>query len=159
MSQQSRVRALLSEQLSGGHAHVEFDRAIQGLTLDDVGQKVEELPHTIWDLVEHIRIAQNDILEFSRDPSYNSPTWPEGYWPESSKPAGQKEWQSSIDAFHDDHEAMLELIKDESNDLLSPISHGSGQTLFREAMLIVDHNAYHIGQIIQLRRLLGKWES
>lgn len=157
MDDQSAIRELLIEQMTGRHAHVSFDQAIKGLQISDVGSRPEGLPHSIWELVEHIRISQNDILEFSRDPDYKSPSWPKGYWPENPEPGGKKEWEATIEAFHSDHEQMVELIKNPEKDLLMPLPHGSGQTLFREAMLIVDHNSYHIGQIIQVRRLLGSW--
>lgn len=157
MDDQSRIRELLLEQLSGRNAHVDFKNAVKNLSMDDIGVKPQNFPHTIWELVEHIRIAQHDIVAFSMNPDYESPDWPDGYWPESDKPAGMKKWKESLDAIERDHHAMVNLIKDENNDLLAPIEHGDGQTLFREAMLIVDHNAYHIGQIVQLRKVMKIW--
>ena len=157
MNDQSKVRELLLEQLSGRNAHVDFEKAVQNLSLKDLGVKPDNFPHTIWELVEHIRIAQFDIVAFSRDPDYESPEWPEGYWPESEKPESMKQWKESLHFIERDHQAMVDLIKDENKDLLTPIEHGDGQTLFREAMLIVDHNAYHIGQIVQLRKAMNIW--
>lgn len=157
MMDQTQLRKLLIQQLTGDHAHAGFSRAVEGLTLEDVGTTPEGMPHTIWELVEHIRIAQFDILEFSRNPDYTSPNWPNDYWPVSRKPAGQDSWKKSVKMVQDDHQAMVELIRNPDNDLLSPIPHGQGQTLFREALLILDHNAYHIGQIVQVRRALGNW--
>ena len=157
MKDQSRIRELLLEQLSGKNAHVNFDEAVDGLSLSDVGAKPDNFPHTIWELVEHIRISQHDIVAFSRDPDYSSPAWPEGYWPESPKPENEQEWNNSLGAIRSDHRSMENLVKDEERDLLEPIPHGDGQTLFREAMLIVDHSAYHIGQIVHMRKAMNIW--
>lgn len=157
MNDQSRIRELLLEQLTGGNAHVEFHKAVSDLSMPDLGVKPHHFPHTIWELVEHIRIAQHDIVAFSKDPDYESPSWPDGYWPESEKPGSMEEWQDSLEAVEKDHREMMELVRDNANDLLTPLKHGDGQTLFREAMLIVDHNAYHIGQIVQMRRVMDIW--
>lgn len=157
MKEQSKVRELLLEQLSGKNAHVDFNEAVDGLNLSDVGSKADNFPHTIWELVEHIRISQHDIVAFSRDPDYRSPSWPDGYWPNSPKPENEQEWNNTLDAIRSDHLSMEDLLKDESNDLLKPFPHGDGQTLFREAMLIVDHNAYHIGQIVLIRKTMNIW--
>lgn len=157
MNDQSRIRELLLEQLTGRNAHVDFQKAVENLSMSDLGKKPEHFPHTIWELVEHIRIAQHDIVAFSKDPDYESPNWPEGYWPESDKPDSMDEWQDSLEAIEKDHKEMEKLVKDKANDLLIPLKHGDGQTLFREAMLIVDHNAYHIGQIVQMRRVMDIW--
>ncbi len=157
MASEKTVRALLLEQLEGRNAHIDFNQAVQGLTYKQTGIKVEGLPHTIWELIEHIRIAQADILEFCKNPDYEAIDWPNDYWPESHKPDSKEELEASIQAVRDGLKEMLEIIRDEEHNLQVPLSHGSGQTLFREAMLIVDHNAYHIGQIVQIRRLLGSW--
>ena len=157
MKNQSRIRELLLEQLTGRNAHVDFQRAVEGLDLEDAGRKPEDFPHTIWQLVEHIRIAQHDIVAFSQSADYSSPSWPEGYWPKSEKPKNELQWNESVAAVKNDRQIMLEMVKNHENDLLEPIPHGDGQTLFREAMLIVDHNAYHIGQIVQMRRVIGNW--
>ena len=157
MNDQSRIRELLLEQLSGRNAHVDFQKAVEGLPMSELGKKPEQFPHTIWELVEHIRIAQHDIVAFSKDPEYESPEWPEGYWPDSEKPDSIEAWEESLDTVKKDHRAMKDLIKDENNDLLTPLEHGDGQTLFREAMLVVDHNSYHIGQIVQMRRVMDTW--
>lgn len=157
MIDQSRLRNLLVEQLSGRHAHVDFKQAVDGLSSKEIGICPDGFPHSIWELVEHIRIAQRDILEFSRNPEYESPDWPDGYWPENQNPKNSDQWDKSVQAVQDDKKEMVELIKNPETDLLTPIEHGNGQTLFREAILIIDHNAYHIGQIVQLRRHLGSW--
>lgn len=157
MKDQSRIRELLLEQFSGKNAHVDFDSAVDNLSLKDIGIKPQGFPHSIWELVEHIRIAQHDIVAFSQDPDYSSPSWPDGYWPESPKPMDEQAWNDTLAAIKRDHRTMVGIIKDETNNLLEPIPHGDGQTLFREAMLIVDHNAYHIGQIVLIRRAMDIW--
>lgn len=157
MGPEKTVRSLLLEQLEGRNAHVDFSQAVQGLTYKQAGIRVEDVPHTIWELIDHIRIAQNDILEFCKNPDYEALDWPSDYWPENSRPESQEKFEASVQAVLDGIENMKELIRDPQNNLQQPFSHGDGQTLFREAMLIVDHNAYHIGQIVLIRRLLGSW--
>jgi uncharacterized damage-inducible protein DinB len=157
MGSDKTVRSLLLEQLEGRNAHVDFSQAVQGLTFKQAGIRVEDVPHTIWELIEHIRIAQDDILEFCTNPEYKALDWPNDYWPEKSKPETQEQFEASVQAVQDGIEEMRELIQDPQHDLQQPFSHGDGQTLFREAMLIVDHNAYHIGQMVLIRRLLGSW--
>ena len=157
MSNQDRIRELLLEQMTGQNAHLGFKKSVEGLKFDELGLKHKGFDHSIWELVEHIRISQHDILEFSRNPGYESPDWPDGYWPEEKQPSDLEHWESSLKAIDQDYREMKKLIGDTENDLLAPLPHGDGQTLFREAMLIVDHNAYHIGQIVQLRKALGIW--
>jgi len=157
MASEKTTRELLLEQLGGRNAHVDFDQAVQGLTYKQTGIKVEGLPHTIWELIEHIRIAQADILEFCKNPDYEELDWPEDYWPESSMPESKRQLETSVQAVREGIEEMRNILQDQKNNLQKPFEHGSGQTLFREAMLIVDHNSYHIGQIVQIRRLLGSW--
>ena len=151
------VRELLLEQLEGKHAHVDFNQAVQGLTYKQAGIKVEGLPHTIWQLIEHIRISQWDIIDFSKNPDYEEMNWPDNYWPESPGPESKEQFEESIQAVRKGIEEMRDMIRNPENDLQDPFPHGSGQTLFREAILIIDHNSYHIGQIVQIRRLLGSW--
>ena len=121
-------------------------------------EHVEGLPHSAWEILEHMRIAQWDILEFSRNARHVSPAWPVGYWPKHSAPPDRKAWQASIEKFREDLRAMQDLIRDPSRDLTTPFRHGSGQDLLREALLVADHNAYHIGQLVLLRRALGAWK-
>lgn len=157
MASTKSIRNLLLEQLDGGNAHADFEKAVQGLTYKQAGIKVEGVPHTIWELIEHIRISQADILEFSENPDYEEIDWPEDYWPESSSPESKEDFENSIKVVRDGIEEMKALVRDPKNDLQAVFDYGNGQTLFREAMLIVDHNSYHIGQIILIRRLLGNW--
>ena len=154
-----RIRAQLLELLRGGGAHLTFDDAVAGLPARLRGGKPPGQPHTPWRLVEHMRIAQWDILEFSRNAQHVSPKWPDGYWPDSDAPAGAKAWDKSLRQFRADLEAMEQLVADPATDLLAPIPRGKGQTIFREAMLVADHNAYHLGQLVLIRRLLGSWKD
>lgn len=157
MSRLKSIRELLIEQLNGKNAHVNFNQAIQGVTWKQAGIKVEGLPHTIWQLVEHIRISQDDIIEFCINEEYEEIEWPDDYWPESHQPSGKEEWEDSITAVHEGIERMKEMVNNPNLDLQNPFPHGNGQTLFREVMLIIDHGAYHIGQIVLVRRLIGNW--
>jgi hypothetical protein len=152
------LRKHLIELLRGRGAHADFDAAIDGLPEALRGARVKDLPFTPWRLLEHLRLAQSDILEFSRNPKHKSPKWPEGYWPEGDAPRNSAAWEASVAAFRRDVAEMEKLVTDTSNDLFAPIPHGQGQTLLREALLVADHNSYHVGQLILLRRLLGAWK-
>ncbi|MGH9603640.1 MAG: DinB family protein [Terriglobales bacterium] len=145
--------------LRGGGAHLGFDDVIADFPSHVRGRKVEGAPHTAWQLLEHLRIAQWDILEFTRNPQYVSPEFPAGFWPQSAAPPDEKAWEESVQAVRADLEAMQQLVEDPNTDLYARIPHGEGQTILREALLIADHNAYHIGQLVLLRRLLGAWEE
>lgn len=152
------LRKQLIELLRGKGAHADFDAAMDGLPEALRGARVKELPFTPWRLLEHLRLAQWDILEFSRDPKHKSPEWPAGYWPQGDAPTNAAAWDASVAAFRRDHAEMEKLVRDSSRDLFAPIPHGQGQTLLREALLVADHNSYHLGQFILLRRLLGAWK-
>lgn len=145
--------------LKGGGAHLDFDKAITGLPEGQRGAKPQGLPFTAWRLLEHMRIAQSDILEFSRDAKHVSPAWPEGYWPECDAPPSASDWDRSVAAFRSDRKAIERLVADPKTDLHARIPHGDGQTILREALLIADHDAYHLGQLVILRRLLGSWRD
>ncbi len=153
----SILRKHLVKLLEGGEAYIEFDHAIADFPADRRGVKPPGAPHTPWQLLEHIRIAQWDILEFSRNPRHVSPGWPAGYWPSSEAPASEAAWEKSIESFRKDRRELNQLVKDPAMDLLAPIRHGDGQTILREVLLAVDHTAYHLGQLVLLRRLLGAW--
>jgi len=120
--------------------------------------KPEGAPHSAWELLEHLRIAQWDMLEFSRNPKHVSPGWPDGYWPKSAEPENATAWEHSVKSFRLDLKAMRELISDPKSDLFTPFPHREGQTLLREALQMADHNAYHVGELIFLRRVLGAWK-
>src|SRR5690242_6385760 len=143
--------------LNGGGAHVNIEAAMARFRAARRGKKSKGAPHTAWQLLEHMRIAQWDILEFSRNPKHVSPEFPAGYWPNSEAPPTDRAWNESLRKFRADLEAMVTLVSDPKTDLFAPIPHGDGQTILREALLAADHNAYHVGQLILLRRLLGAW--
>jgi hypothetical protein len=151
------LRQHLVEVLKGGHAHATFDAAVKDLPAALRGKRPRGAEHSPWEILEHLRIAQWDILEFSRNPKHKSPDWPTGYWPATQAPPDEKAWDKSVRAFRKDLKAMSDLVTDESADLLAKIPHGNGQTILREALLAVDHNAYHIGEMVLVRRLLGAW--
>ena len=150
----------LEKQLRGGNAHAKFEEATANVSPELQGKNVAHLPYSLWQLLEHIRIAQRDMLEFCRnhDGSYKEMKWPDDYWPKSPEPPNVKAWEQSIQSFHADRDEFIALIQDSNADLYTPFPWGEGQTLLHEAMLIVDHNGYHLGEIIALRRLLGAWK-
>jgi hypothetical protein len=143
--------------VEGGGAHVKFDEVIAGIPPKLRGQEAAGLPHSLWMLLEHLRIAQWDILEFSRNPKHVSPKWPEGYWPRTATPPNAAAWNTSIKNFRKDLKATQSLVKNPKTDLFARIPWGDGQTILREALLVADHNAYHLGQMLDTRRLLGAW--
>ena len=145
------------ELLDGGSAHLDFEAAIADLPVELRGAKPPELPHSPWRLLEHMRIAQWDILRFSVDPNHVSPQFPAGYWPEGDGPPDPSAWDRSVEAFRSDLLSMKDLVADPKTDLFAPIAHGQGQTILREALLVADHNSYHLGQMVVVRRLLGAW--
>ena len=148
------VRRHVLELLKGKSAHIDFESAIARIPVAHRGRKPPGSPHTLWQLLEHIRIAQCDILEFSRDPEHVSPQWPDGYWPSSEAPPSEAAWRKSVAAVRAGLAAMQELIENPKSDLLKPFAHGDGQTLLREALLVADHNAYHLGQFVLVRKML-----
>jgi hypothetical protein len=158
MADQSQtLREHLLELLGGGAAHTDFDAAVSGLPPKLRGAKPAGQPHTPWRILEHMRLAQHDILEFTINPGHVSPPFPEGYWPDGDAPPSATAWAAAVRLFRADLKQMRKLVEDSGIDLLAPLSHGTGQTVAREAMLLVDHNAYHLGQLIIVRRLLGVW--
>lgn len=159
MPDDAALRKHLVDLMRGGNAHADFDKAVRGLPPKLRGARVKQLPYTPWRLLDHMRIAQWDIVEFSRDPKHVSPDWPEGYWPKADAPASAKAWDASVAAFKKDLAAMEALVENPKTDLFARISHGTGQTILREALLLADHNSYHLGQFILLRRLLGAWKD
>ena len=148
------VREQVMKLLRGGQAHLTLDDVVKDLPARLRGAKPTGAPHTAWQLVEHMRIALWDILEFSRDAKHISPPWPDGYWPKDDKPPSDAAWTSSIESIRRDMAAMEKLVEDPKTDLYSKIPHGTGQNILREALLVADHNAYHVGQLMLLRRML-----
>ena len=158
MDQNQSLRAEVDRLLSGRGAHADFDAAVAGFPAKLRGTKPEGAPHSAWELLEHMRIAQNDILRFSLSAGYVSPGWPDGYWPAAPAPARPSEWGKSVRAFRKDLAEFVELIRDPARDLHKKFPWGDGQTLMREALLIADHNSYHLGQLALVRKLLGLWK-
>ena len=156
-AQDRSLRDHLLELLKGGSAHLGFDGAVDGLPAELRGRKPPGLPHTVWQLVEHLRLAQLDILDFSRNPDYEERKFPDDYWPATEAPPSDEAWSQSIEAFRRDLQAMKDLVADPKTDLFAKIPWGDGQTILREAMLVADHNAYHVGQIVVVRQGLGAW--
>jgi len=152
------LREHVTELLTGGHAHATFEDVIKDLPPDLRGKKPANLPHTAWMLLEHLRLAQSDILEFSRNKNHESPKWPEGYWPKTEAPPNDAAWKKSVDQFNSDLKAMKDLVADPKTDLFAKIPWGDGQTILREALLVADHNSHHLAQLIDVRRLLGAWK-
>jgi hypothetical protein len=153
------LREHLLDLLQGGGAHLHFDKAVADLPPEFRGRTAPGMPHSPWRLLEHLRIAQWDILEFSRNAAHVSPDWPEGYWPGGDAPPDDRSWDRSVEAFRADLAAMCALVADPATDLFARIPHGDGQTILREALLVADHNSYHLGQLVVVRRLLGCWHE
>jgi hypothetical protein len=159
MTADMSLRSHLKQLLEGGHAHARFEDVLANWPVEVRGRKPADLPYSPWQLLEHMRIAQWDILEFSRDPRHVSPDFPGGYWPSREDPPDATAWENSVNVFQDELRQMQQLVEDPNVDLFAKIPHGQGQTVLREALLVADHNAYHLGQLLLLRRLLGIWKE
>lgn len=146
----------LEKLLQGGSAHVGLKKALDGLPPGLRGEKPAPLPYSIWQLVEHIRIAQWDMVEFCKDARHQSPQWPDEYWPKETAPASEEAWNKSVEQINADLESFIGLLR--GADLYKPLPHGSGQTVLLEALQLADHNAYHTAEIVVIRRLLGAWK-
>jgi hypothetical protein len=158
MENDAPLRQHLISLLKEGNAHATFDDAVKDMPVELRGKRPEGAEHSPWEVLEHLRIAQWDILEFSRNGKHKSPQWPKEYWPSLPEPPDEKAWDKSVSAFHRDLKTMCDLVSDESTDLFAKIPHGDGQTILREALLTADHNAYHLGELVLVRRLLGAWK-
>jgi hypothetical protein len=154
--QSEHLRQNLAYLISGGGAHAKFDEVIKNLPPELRGRKPDNFPHSPWMILEHMRIAQWDILEFSSNKQHVSPKWPDEYWPNTEAPPSDKAWDDSVKQVMADLEAMNKLIADPKHDLTAKIPHADGQTLLREALLVADHNAYHLGQLVMVRRILER---
>ena len=157
-SHDASLRTHLLELLNGGNAHASFDMAVKNMPVALRGKRPKGAEHSPWEVLEHLRIAQWEILDFSRNPHYQHLPWPEGYWPKTAAPPDAKAWDKSVRAFRRDLKAMSDRVADPATDLYAKIPHGNGQTILREALLAADHNAYHLGELVLLRRLLGAWK-
>ena len=155
----SSLRQHLVELLKGGSAHADFNSAIADWPEELRGKHAAKFPHTAWQLLEHMRIAQADILDFSHNAEYKELAFPDDYWPGQHKPSNGDAWDESVSAFRRDLKKMQDLVSDPKIDLYARIPWGSGQTVLREVLLVADHNAYHLGQLVALRRALGAWSA
>ena len=158
MADDKALRQHLLKLLEGKGAHVDFETVVKKVSVAVRGKRPKGAAHSPWEILEHMRIAQSDILEFSRDAKHVSPEWPSGYWPKTAAPPNRNAWNKSVSAFRADHAAMCALVADESTDPYATIPHGDGQTILREALLVADHNAYHLGTLVTTLQLLGAWK-
>jgi uncharacterized damage-inducible protein DinB len=159
MTDEAVLRELLRRLLAWEDAHVGFDAAVGGIPPQLRGRQPAGVPYSPWQLVEHLRIAQHDILDFCRNPRYEELKWPDDYWPTSAAPHTDDAWDESLRLFRSDRDALQQLAADRSIDLAARIPHGGGQTYLRELVLAADHAAYHVGQLVLVRRLLGAWKE
>jgi hypothetical protein len=158
MNQNDTLREHLIKLLDWQDAHVSFDTAVEGIPPPLQGVRPEGLPYSPWELLEHMRLTQKDIMNFCRNQDYKAPKWPDEYWPKTTSPPELNDWQKSVNAFRTDRQAMQSLIADPTLDLHAEIPHGEGQTYLREVLLVADHSAYHLGELVAVRRLLGVWK-
>jgi uncharacterized damage-inducible protein DinB len=159
MTSSDSLRDQIARSLDWTDAHVSFDEAVAELSAGLVGRRPEGLPHSMWELVEHIRIVQRDLLDFCTAPHYEERSWPDDYWPSNPAPAGAEQWDGSIRGIRADREALKQLALNPDVDLLAPVPNGTGQCYLRELLLVLDHTAYHVGQLVLARRSLGQWPS
>jgi hypothetical protein len=159
LSADADLRRHLIALLEEGNAHITFGDAVKGFPIEHAGVRPAGSPHSAWELLEHLRFTQADIVRFSRDKDYVEPKWPDDYWPSSQGPQGKQEWKSAVDSMRKDLAEFIAMLKDEKRNLFEPFPWGSGQTLLREALLIADHNSYHLGQLMLVRRMLESLES
>jgi DinB superfamily len=159
MDSDKQLRLQIAKAIDWGEAHADLAASVADFPEELRGKIPPGLPHSAWQLLDHIRIALWDIVEFCRNPRHKSPAWPDGYWPKKPEPPSDDAWENSIQSIRDHLEDMRSLITDKKHDLLAPLPGGSGQTLLREALLIADHNAYHLGQLVLVRKALGSWKG
>lgn len=152
MDEQKKLREHVLELLKGKSAHIELEKALKQFPVAEMNTRLENAPHTAWELLEHLRIAQSDIVEFTRDAKHVSPEFPDGYW--NKKEGTEDDWKNSVKQILADLQLMRDMVADEQNDLFAELAHGTGQTILREALLVADHNAYHLGEIVLLMRIL-----
>jgi len=148
----------LKKMLLKGHSHAPLEKVLANIPANFRGIKPDRVPYSIWQLVEHIRLSQWDMLDFSRNPDYVYQNWPADYWPQETAPANDTAWDNSLKQIAKDREAFVDLLEDSENDLSKPFHWGEGQNLIGEAIMIADHTGYHLGEIVLLRRILGIWE-
>jgi DinB family protein len=151
------VREQLLQLLRGGNAHMVFDQAVERFPLEKINARPPGSDYTPWRLLEHMRIAQWDILEFVRNPNHVSPPWPEGYWPPEGQAADESRWKETIQKFHEDLQAMQAIVENPGTNLFDSLPHAPGYTVLREVLVLADHNAYHMGEFGLLRQMIGAW--
>jgi hypothetical protein len=159
MGQDDILRSHLLSLLRGGNAHMPFDAAVADFPPEAYNNLPPQVPYTPWHLLEHLRRTQRDIFEFVVNPGYVSPEWPKGYWPGQDETADQARWEESLRGFRADLQSMIDIVEDPNTDLEGEIPHAPGYTILREALLIADHNAYHIGEFAILRQVMGTWRG
>lgn len=157
MNPNAALRSHLTDLLTARQAHCTFEDAVAHVPPDRRGERPEALPYSVWELADHVRIAQRDILDYCRDPEYEAPDWPSDYWPDSPAPPDETAWKDCVAQVQNDRAAMCDLVTDETIDLYDTVPSSDEHTFLREAMLVADHTAYHIGQIVTVRRQLGLW--
>jgi len=157
MSKDEILREQLIFLLSGGHAHMSFDRAVDDFPMDKINAHAPNVSYTPWELLEHIRIAQRDILNFIRRQDYESPSWPQGYWPGADDRADQEAWKRTIESIRADNQALQDLVADPGNDLTAPIPHAPDYNILREILVVSDHNGYHLGEFAMMRQVMEAW--
>jgi uncharacterized damage-inducible protein DinB len=150
-------RSIVASSLEWEQAHASLASAVDGLPAALRGARPDGLAHSIWELVEHIRFTQRDLLEFCVNPDYEEPTWPDDYWPRNPEPPTDDAWTESLEAIRRDAQELADFTRNDPRDLTTAIPHGTGQTYLRTVLVAVDHTAYHVGQILDVRRLLGTW--
>jgi uncharacterized damage-inducible protein DinB len=159
MPTSSVLREHVVNLLTVRQAHCTFEDAVAQMPVARVGEQPEEMPYSVWELMEHIRFAQRDILDYCRDPDYEAPDWPDGYWPDSAAPPSEDAWAEAVEGVKTDRDSLVDLVQDESLDLYDTVPASDEHTYLREMLLVADHNAYHIGQIVTVRRQLGLWPA
>jgi uncharacterized damage-inducible protein DinB len=158
MTQPQDWRRIVASSLDWEQSHASLDHAIEGLPVELRGRRPEGFPHTVWELLDHIRRTQHDLLSFMTNDAYEEPKWPDDYWPSSAGPKNEDDWRHAIDDIHRESKAIADFTINDSRDLTQRITHGSGQTYLRTILVAVDHTSYHVGQIVAVRRLLGAWK-
>lgn len=158
MKNEETIKKELTTLLKKGNSHVSLDDALLGIPHEKVAIRPDGLPYSLWELTEHIRISQWDIVQFCKDPKHESPKWPEGYWPKEKHPS-EEEWKKCLDKITSDRNEMIDMLNNSGERLFDPIPHGDGQSLFKEALVLADHTSYHTAEIIVVRRLLHIWKS
>jgi hypothetical protein len=153
------TRAQLVDLLLTGNAHMSFAQAVKDYPLAKINDKFPNGEYSAWGLLEHLRLTQNDILEFITNPHYQDKAWPKDYWPDPKTMAAPSDWHHTIEQFHQDQQALVSLIQDQTTDLFARIPHGTGQNILKEILVVADHNAYHIGEFAIMRQVMGTWEG